>query len=71
MPRGPARNCKCICGLCALCRIRHWKHDYYIQRRRKPRAVAAPRPQEVSDAELDRRALEWLERRNSFRVVIG
>ena len=80
MPRGGARirknfvnrNRKCNCGACPLCKIRAWKHDYYLEHRERTKAKTAASYQkrkviraarkEASDAELDRKALEWLER---------
>ena len=67
------RNRTCQCGKCTLCKIRSWKHDYYLSRREetKARTAANYRKQkqerqakpEPDEAELDRRALEWLENR--------
>lgn len=78
MPRGGARTRKsfvnrnrtCDCGRCTLCKIRAWKHLYYLEHRQETKARTrqnylnrkASKPLEPTDAELDAKALEWLEK---------
>lgn len=63
----------CHCQRCTLCKIRGRKHEYYLERKAEVKARTqanylrrkrAGKLLEVTDAELDRKALEWLEARN-------
>lgn len=60
---------RCTCGVCPVCRNRKTRRAWYESQipkiRQKRRQERARKGEGPSDAELDRRALEWLERQKT------
>lgn len=64
-PVGIQRTVKCLCGKCNTCRHRVYSRIWEKTRKnvpKKAKEVIRPKP-ELTDAELDAKALKWLEKK--------